>query len=181
MKTIIHLLFVCITVLNIISCGVHRQVVTHPPAPKYDRQTIARLSKQFGLPLTTADNLTLYNACSSWIGVKYRYGGNTKSGVDCSGFVGYIYRQVYGVKLERNSANMLKRNCISIHRNNLREGDLVFFRTTGSKKSRIPNHVGLYLKNGKFIHASSSRGVVVSQLSEAYYVRSWISGGRVKR
>ncbi|WP_286076278.1 C40 family peptidase, partial [Parabacteroides goldsteinii] len=61
----------------------------------------------------------------------------------------------------------------------LQEGDLVFFKTGGGKK-KTPNHVGIYLKNGKFIHTSTSRGVMVSSLSEPYYTRSWITGGRVK-
>jgi len=148
---------------------------------KYDNQTISRLSRQFGVQLTTTDNLGLYNVCSQWIGVKYRYGGNTKNGVDCSGLVNQVYRQVYGLKLERNSANMLRRNCVAINRNTLREGDLLFFRTSGSRQSRTPNHVGLYLKNGRFIHSTTSKGVIVSSLSEAYYIRTWITGGRVKK
>jgi lipoprotein Spr len=139
------------------------------------------LSRQFGVRLTQADNIPLYHASSGWLGVKYRYGGNTKNGVDCSGLVCNIYRQVYGVALERNSVNMLRRNCVTVRKNNLREGDLVFFRSLGSGKSRTPTHVGIYLKNGKFIHSSSSRGVIVSNLSENYYVRTWITGGRVKR
>jgi len=183
MKKIINIILISFAVLSIVSCSVRRQTVatpTRPPA-RYDSQTVARLSRQFGLMLTPADNLALYNACSGWLGVKYRYGGNTKNGVDCSGFVGNIYQQVYRTKLERNTANMLRRNCLAINRNSLREGDLVFFSTSGSRQSRVPNHVGIYLKSGKFIHASTSRGVIVSNLSEVYYVRTWITGGRVKR
>jgi len=182
-------LLICIAVLSIVSCSVLIQPAATPPVKRptrptttrYDNQTIARLSRQFGLRLTQTDNLALYDACSSWIGVRYRYGGNTRNGVDCSGFVDNIYRQVYRVRLERNTANMLRRNCVAVNRNNLREGDLVFFNTSGSRQSRTPNHVGIYLKNGKFIHASASGGVMVSNLSEAYFVRSWINGGRVKR
>ncbi|HCC51721.1 MAG TPA: hypothetical protein DEQ30_06390 [Porphyromonadaceae bacterium] len=192
MKKIISILFIFITALSIVSCSTRRQPAkSKPPArservakkarPKYSNQTLSKLSKQFGVRLTQADNITLYNTCSSWIGVKYRYGGNTKKGVDCSGFVSAIYKQVYRTGLERNSANILRKNCAPIRKNNLREGDLVFFKTTGSGNRNIPTHVGIYLKNGRFIHASSSRGVVVNNLSEAYYVRTWITGGRVKR
>ena len=74
---------------------------------------------------------------------------------------------------------LLKRNCRKVGRAKLKEGDLVFFRT-GRGKRKVPNHVGIYLKNGKFIHASTSRGVIVSSLSEPYYVRTWLTGGRVK-
>jgi lipoprotein Spr len=198
MKKRINILFIFITVLSIASCSTRRQPAgSRPPVkseqaakskqspkksqPKYSNQTVSKLSKQFGVRLTQADHIALYTACSSWIGVKYRYGGNTKNGVDCSGFVSAIYKQVYGTGLERNSANILRKNCTAIRKNNLREGDLVFFKTTGSGNRNIPTHVGIYLKNGRFIHVASSRGVVVNSLSEAYYVRTWITGGRVKK
>ena len=113
------------------------------------------------------------------MGVPYRSGGLTRRGVDCSGFVMNVFREVYGKSLARSSADMLKRNCKKVGRAKLKEGDLVFFRT-GRGKRKVPNHVGIYLKNGKFIHASTSRGVIVSSLSEPYYVRTWLTGGRVK-
>ena len=83
------------------------------------------------------------------------------------------------VSLARSSADMLKPNCKKVSRANLKEGDLVFFRT-GKGRKKVPNHVGIYLKNGKFIHTSTSNGVIVSSLSEPYYVRTWLTGGRVK-
>ena len=86
---------------------------------------------------------------------------------------------VYGKQLARSSADMLKHNCKKVSRANLKEGDLVFFRT-GKGRKKVPNHVGIYLKNGKFIHTSTSNGVIVSSLSEPYYVRTWLTGGRVK-
>jgi lipoprotein Spr len=180
MKKTINILFILIAGLNIVSCSTRKLPAPKSP-PGYDRQTVVRLSKQFGVRLTPEDNIRLYDACSSWIGVKYRYGGNSRKGVDCSGFALAIYRQVYGIGIERATANILRKNCTPVKRNDLREGDLVFFRTTGSGKRKTPSHVGIYLKSGRFIHASSSRGVVVSNLSEAYYVRTWITGGRVKR
>jgi lipoprotein Spr len=198
MKKIIHILFPFIAALSIASCSIRKQPVqpkspvkseqaaksrqvAKKSQPQYSNQTISKLSEQFGVRLTQADNITLYRTCSGWIGVGYRHGGNTQKGVDCSGFVSAVYKQAYGIGLERNSANILNKNCAPIRKNNLREGDLVFFKTTGSGNRNIPTHVGIYLKNGRFVHASSSRGVVVNSLSEAYYVRTWITGGRVKR
>ncbi|MDR1096885.1 MAG: NlpC/P60 family protein, partial [Tannerella sp.] len=78
MKRIINALLIFIAGLSIASCSIRKQPA---PKPGYDRQTAARLSKQFGVRLTPADNIRLYDACSSWLGVKYRYGGNTKTGV----------------------------------------------------------------------------------------------------
>ena len=178
MKTFIKFSFIFFCVLCIASCATKKSVA---PPSRYNSQTVAKLSMQFGVRLTQADNIKLYQACSGWLGVKYRYGGNTKKGIDCSGLATIIYRQVYGIAIERNTANILNKNCVPIVRNNLHEGDLVFFRTNGSTNSRIPTHLGIYLKNGKFIHASSSKGVIVSNLSETYYVRNWLTGGKVKK
>ena len=180
MKKIINILLICIAVIGAVSCSTRKQPRKSTQA-KYSSQKISNLSKQFGVRLTKADNIALYDASSGWLGVRHRMGGNTKKGVDCSGFTSIIYKQVYGRSLERNSANMLRKNCTPVNRNNLREGDLVFFKTSGTGNSRTPTHVGIYLKNGRFVHASTSKGVIVSSLSEPYYIRTWITGGRVKR
>jgi lipoprotein Spr len=129
--------------------------------------------------ITEKDNLRLYTTASQWLGAPYRYGGISRRGIDCSGFVSVIYREVYGKRLTASSADMLKYHCRKVKRSALREGDLVFFRTDRGNR-KIPNHVGVYLKNNKFVHASTSRGVTVSNLSEPYYLRTWITGGRVK-
>lgn len=154
------------------SCGTAKRAPTETSTPK-------ELSRKFGLPITNKDNLHLYTEASKWLGVKHKYGGNTRKGVDCSGLVVQIYSQVYGKKLKRSSADILKHNCRKVGRGKLQEGDLVFFRTGGGKK-KVPNHVGIYLKNQRFVHASSSKGVIVSDLNDPYYLRSWITGGRVK-
>ena len=119
----------------------------------------------------------MYDEVKSWIGTPYKYGGNNKRGVDCSGFVVQVYKKVYGVSLQRSSDLIYEKNCEKIKKNDLQEGDLVFFSTGRSKKI---NHVGIYLKSDKFVHASSSRGVIVSDLDESYYVRTYVSSGRVK-
>ena len=178
MKKILNISLVCLIMLSFASCSTHKQS-TIPP--RYSNQTISRLSKQFGVRLTQTDNIQLYDECSQWLGVRYRYGGNTKKGVDCSGLALNIYRNVYNKKIERNSAAILRKNCTPVNKNNLREGDLVFFKTSGSGRSKVPTHVGIYLKSGRFIHASSSKGVIVSSLSEPYFIRTWITGGRAIR
>ncbi|MCC8197018.1 MAG: NlpC/P60 family protein [Tannerellaceae bacterium] len=154
------------------SCGSKKRIPEGMESP-------AVLSQKFGVRVTPQDNLHLYTEASRWLGTPHRMGGSTKKGVDCSGFVAMIYREVYRKQLARSSADMLKHNCKKVSRNGLREGDLVFFSTNGKNK-KVPTHVGIYLKNGKFVHTSTSRGVMVSSLSEPYYLRTWITGGRVK-
>lgn len=163
-----------ISALLFTSCGSRKKVIL--PA---DFKGPAELSRLYGVRLTPKDNIYLYNEGAKWLGTPYRSGGLTKRGVDCSGLVTNVYREVYGKNLSRSSADIPKKNCRKVGRSRLEEGDLVFFRTDGSRK-KTPNHVGIYLKNGRFIHASSSRGVMVSSLSEPYYTRCWITGGRVK-
>ena len=130
-----------------------------------------------GLSIGRGDNEALYKEAQNWLGVPYRYGGHSKMGADCSGLVMEIYRAVYHIDLQRNSAEIYNKNCKKVDREDLKEGDLVFF---GKQGSTVINHVGIYLKNNKFIHASSSKGVVVSDMSERYYVNHFIVAGRVR-
>ena len=172
--------YICIfSILFLIlcSCGSRKKDKVVLPA---DFKGPKELSRLYGVRLTPDDNIYLYNAGAHWLGVPHRMGGLTKRGVDCSGFVTIIYREVYGKELSRSAREMLSKDCKKVSRSKLKEGDLVFFRTESGRK-KIPNHVGIYLKNGKFIHTSTSRGVMVSSLSEPYYARTWICGGRVKQ
>ena len=108
----------------------------------------------------------------------YRGGGETKRGTDCSGMTCQIYKKVYHTKLQRSTDGQ-KKESSKVARRNLREGDLVFF--SSRKSRRKVAHVGIYLKDGKFVHASTSQGVIVSSLNEPYYRTHWISGGRVRK
>lgn len=119
-------------------------------------------------------NKVLLENVDDWYGVRYRTGGNTKSGVDCSGFTFAIYAAVYGIALPRVSREQY-RISRKISTTELQEGDLVFFNTNGSGVS----HVGIYLGNNKFIHASVSRGVMVSDLFESYYLKRYYGAGRI--
>ena len=168
--------FILFFLLLFTACGSKKQQKVVLPA---DFKGPKELSRLYKVRLTPDDNIYLYNEGAKWLGVPHRTGGLTKRGVDCSGFVSIIYREIYGKELARSAADMLKYNCKKIGRSKLREGDLVFFRTTKGKKN-MPTHVVIYLKNGRFIHVSSSKGVIVSSLSEPYYERTWLTGGRVK-
>ena len=144
--------------------------------PRYDYQELARASVRLGIDIEMKDNHALYVESSNWLGVPYRNGGTTKRGVDCSGLTSSIYKKVYHKNLERNSEDQRKKDCRKVKKGNLREGDLVFFHN-GRKKKRA-THVGIYLKDRKFIHASTSQGVIVSTLDEDYWKKHWLSGGR---
>ena len=97
------------------------------------------------------------------IGVKYSYGGNTTRGFDCSGFVSYVFKQ-HDVKVSRTAASM-HASGTSVSKTELETGDLVFFNTSGKRVS----HVGIYIGDGKFAHASTSKGVRVDKLNDPYY------------
>jgi cell wall-associated NlpC family hydrolase len=134
-----------------------------------------------GLNKGRKDNVALYKEAASWMHVPHVDGGMSRKGTDCSFLVYSIYKAVYHKTLERNSAAMLKKNCRKIGRNSLKEGDLVFFDTSIRPQSKsYINHVGIYLKDKKFLHASTYKGVIVSDLDEDYYRKTWVSGGRVK-
>lgn len=116
----------------------------------------------------------LLESVDEWYGVRYRTGGNTKSGVDCSGFTVAVYSAVFGIMLPRVSREQY-RISRKISTTGLQQGDLVFFNTNG----RGVSHVGIYLGNNKFIHASVSKGVMVNDLFEPYYLRRYIGAGRI--
>lgn len=123
------------------------------------------------------DNKKLYKELKKWLGTPYAYAQHTcGEGTDCSGMVMEVFQEVYGIKVHRNSAKMLEQNCREIDLDDLREGDLLFFCTNGD--GRV-SHVGIYLKDNKFVHASSSRGVCVDDLRQNYYATHFHAAARV--
>jgi cell wall-associated NlpC family hydrolase len=125
------------------------------------------------------DNKELYKELKRWLGTPYVYAAHTcGEGTDCSGMVMEVYQKIYGIKVHRNSAKMLEENCNPIDLEDLREGDLVFFIT--SSDGHV-SHVGIYLKDNKFVHASSSRGVAVDDLRQNYYATHFHTAARVKK
>ncbi len=120
----------------------------------------------------------LINEARGWIGTKYQYGGDSKSGTDCSGLVMRLYGNVCGVKIPRSTREQV-RFCTKVARNKMRPGDLVFFAP--EKSDDKVSHVGLYIGEGRMIHASSSRGVMVSGFDSGYWGDRYFTGARVDK
>jgi cell wall-associated NlpC family hydrolase len=122
------------------------------------------------------DNPKLLSFMEYWYGAPYHYGGTSRDGIDCSAFAFLLVSSVYGVaSLPRTSKEQYDASR-HITRDQLQEGDLVFFHTLG--KRRVVTHVGVYLRNNKFVHASVA-GVQISDMNDGYYDRHFIGAGRV--
>ncbi len=119
-------------------------------------------------------NIKLYLNIDEWWGTSYCLGGKTKSCIDCSSFTGTLIKENYKINLPRTAAEQYNESA-RIEKADLKEGDLVFFKT---KKDYI-NHVGIFLANDKFVHASTSQGVTISDLKESYWIDKVAGFGRV--
>jgi cell wall-associated NlpC family hydrolase len=128
-----------------------------------------------GTPVTKAQRIesALRSAADPWLGVPYKLGGESKQGVDCSALTKALYEQAFDVQLPRTTGQQVNRGR-SVGRSQMRAGDLVFFRTADQQK-----HVGIYLDDRKFVHASSSQGVTVSPLRYDYWQSNYWTARRL--
>lgn len=122
---------------------------------------------------TAAASTPLESAVDKLMGVGYKYGGTTTSGFDCSGFTSYVFEQ-FGIELPRTSRDQATVGT-KVAKSELQAGDLVFFNTSGKGIS----HVGIYLGDGTFAHASTSRGVIITELSDSYYAKRYVTARRI--
>ncbi|OCX51160.1 glycoside hydrolase [Mucilaginibacter sp. PPCGB 2223] len=130
-------------------------------------------SQIMGVALSTTSNVKLFQFVYDWIGTPYRFGGTSRKGIDCSAFTKELYSKVFNLSIQRNSRDIF--SMVSpIKKDDLKEGDLVFFKI----HSRNISHVGIYLGNSKFAHASSE-GVKISSLDDDYYSHYFFKGGRL--
>jgi NlpC/P60 family len=140
-------------------------------------ESASSLQFKFALLLNTeveqVQNLPLYTSLNYWLGTRYCMGGTTKRCIDCSAFTMSVYSAAYNTTIARTAREQY-RTTQRISRTELREGDLVFFNTRGGI-----SHVGIYLQNNKFVHATTSKGVMVSDLYDDYWVRRFVGTGRV--
>ena len=116
----------------------------------------------------------ILSAADDWLGVPYRFGGTTRDGIDCSAFVRAVYESAYGVRLTRSTRTQVREG-VEVPRHALRVGDLVFFRTGPDRR-----HVGIYLGEGRMLHASSSKDrVLVDDFNQDYFQRTYWTARRL--
>ncbi len=127
------------------------------------------------LPAILTTNIKLLEAVDEWYGTRYRFGGTGKSGIDCSAFVRAVYKMAFGITLPRTAREQFRVSEAKISKSELKQGDLVFFNTTGGI-----SHVGVYLGNNRFAHASSSKGVTVNGLDEKYFASRYLGARRLE-
>jgi len=156
-----HLLCLLMFCMILASCGSRRYT------PKSDTKAAKAADAMSNLK-----SKQLYRFITDWTGVKYRFGGLDKRGIDCSGFAYLLEKEIYGItlpRISRDQANAVKRK----NQSNLNEGDLIFFAFGGGDV----DHVGIYLNNGFFVHASTTRGVIVDDLTLPAYQKAFVKSG----
>jgi len=167
-----------ILILALVFSGCSRR-----PSPKhknYAKKTskpVSYTANKISSPTTSQKSSTnlkkIYAKYYQWKGTPYLYGGTQKSGADCSGFVFTVYKQLFNISLPRTTkAQVLKGQRVYI--NQLRAGDLVFFKTGWNVR-----HVGIYLEKGKFVHSSSSKGVIISNMHTGYWKKKYWQSRRL--
>lgn len=131
------------------------------------------LSGHISLSDREATRAALLEQYLDWAGVPYRYGGNARDGMDCSGFIQLTYLQRFGIVLPRDTTGQLRAGRV-VGGSRLRPGDLVFFDT-----SEREHHVGIYIGKGQFLHVSTRAGVMLSRLDDGYWRLRYTNAVRV--
>ena len=187
MKRILNFAVIICLLLLVSSCGSKRAAVVEAPKIEHPSNLPTEVPEkekkpQNPKPEKKKDNRSasvgnIMKEARKWMGTPYRYGGKSRAGTDCSGFVMSVFQEAAGIKLPRSSREQ-QVYCEGIDRRRLEPGDLVFFST--SRRSKAVSHVGIYIGDGDFIHASTSKGVIISSMDERYYTSHYHSCGRVE-
>lgn len=157
-----------LTALSLASCHSSRKITTRPGHPEVEEIHVGRGDRT---------QRKIIEEAYTWLGTPYKYAAQNKgTGTDCSGMVMMVYEAAAGEKLPRNSAKQAE-FCTPVDASEVDMGDLVFF-ATGKDPKRV-SHVGIVVDSESFIHASSSKGVVVSKFANNYYKRTFLMFGRV--
>lgn len=116
---------------------------------------------------------TILREFRKWEGTPHKMGGNSKKGIDCSGFAHYMYEALFNIDVPRSTKLFLKAG-LKINKSQLKPGDLVIF-----EPPTYPRHVGIYVGGNKFIHASTTKGVMMSDLNNPYWLKCYLMSRRV--
>ncbi len=149
------------------------------PAPRYTDSTNTGAVVRELEERRHATPSRLARVVDSYLGIPYKWGGTTRAGMDCSALTRAIFRETYGVELPRTSKQMYGVGRAIPQEQSLKPGDLVFFKNTYSGPG--VSHVGIYLGNGRFAHASSSKGGTITPLDNPYFQPRYIGARRVER
>jgi hypothetical protein len=176
------ILMIAITSMNLIliSCNStkHTASAAHNELETVSASETRKLQQKYASLLGVSPNeilnLRLYRFADDWMSTPYKYGGKSKSGVDCSGFCEILQKEVYNRTICCSSAEIFSQ-CKSIKSTDLQEGDFVFFKINSESVS----HMGVYLENNKFIHASTQAGVIINDLNDPYYTKYFYKAGRL--
>ena len=122
------------------------------------------------LGVYNVDNTSLIKYAKTLIGIPYKWGGTTKSGFDCSGFIYYAFQKSQGITLPRTTSLLYKNTGLKV--SSPSKGDLVFFDTSSGRTG--VSHVGIYIGSNKFIHASSSKGVTITDMDNSYWAPRYL-------
>jgi len=164
MKRNLGLLVILMVFLT--ACGSRRHIVTNSNAANAAAAANA---------MSNLKNRSLYRFITDWTGVRYRLGGLDKNGIDCSGFAFLLEKEIYGIQLPRRSRDQAQ-TVRNKDLGQLKEGDLIFFSFGGNEV----DHVGIYLNDDYFVHASTTRGVVVDNITLPAYQKAFVKAGPVK-
>jgi lipoprotein Spr len=155
------------------SCEGGKNIVSNTDITTNDDVLLVKYAQIIGVSKSEIKNAKLYSFIDDWYGTKYKYGGMSKLGVDCSGFCNILYNYVYNKSLKRKASDIAN-DVSKVSKETLVEGDLIFFNISNKN-----SHVGIYLMNNKFVHASTSKGVLISSLDNPYYKKNYNKGGRL--
>jgi cell wall-associated NlpC family hydrolase len=138
-----------------------------------------KYANYLGVPADSIINIKLYTFIEKWLNTPYKWGGTNEKGIDCSAFIQRLLNEVYDLKIPRTSIEQLFTDRVEPFRSSkyLSEGDILFFRTMEGK---VVSHVGIYLHNYMFVNSSSSKGVSIASLKDAYWRQRFVAAGRVR-
>ena len=162
--------FIVVTLVVLSGCASTPRV---DPVQRYSAPTT--IGSGVSLTNQSAVRRALHQHHREWQGVPYRYGGSTKAGADCSGLVYVVYRDQFGLGMPRTTSQLRQVGRPVADRRQLQAGDLVFFRGRD-----IKHHVGIYISDGQFLHASSRRGVMLSNIDSSYWSARFYTARRVE-